>query len=52
MEQVLWPVGDSLEDMKPYKDLVVWTVEDGIVYEISKEKTIAQGRKRRTRKKN
>ncbi|CAB4384407.1 unnamed protein product [Rhizophagus irregularis] len=36
MEQVLWPVGDSLEDMKPYKDLVVWTVEDGIVYEISK----------------
>uniref|UniRef100_U9TCX8 Uncharacterized protein n=1 Tax=Rhizophagus irregularis (strain DAOM 181602 / DAOM 197198 / MUCL 43194) TaxID=747089 RepID=U9TCX8_RHIID len=37
MEQVLWPVGDSLEDMKPYKDLVIWTVEDGVVYEESKD---------------
>ncbi|CAB4480474.1 unnamed protein product [Rhizophagus irregularis] len=35
MEQVLWPVGDSLEDVKSHEDLVVWTVEDGIVYEES-----------------
>ncbi|RGB22004.1 hypothetical protein C1646_776842 [Rhizophagus diaphanus] len=36
MEQVLWPVGNSLEDMIPYEDLVIWTVEDGVVYEESK----------------
>ncbi|CAB4420119.1 unnamed protein product [Rhizophagus irregularis] len=35
MEQVLWPVGDSLEDVKSHEDLVVWTVEDGVVYEES-----------------
>ena len=36
MEQVLWPMGDSLEDSKSHEDLVVWTVEDGVVYEESK----------------
>ncbi|RGB43343.1 hypothetical protein C1646_749915 [Rhizophagus diaphanus] len=33
MEQVLWPVGDSLENTKSHEDLVIWTVEDGVVYE-------------------
>ncbi|RGB40465.1 hypothetical protein C1646_687788 [Rhizophagus diaphanus] len=37
MEQVLWPMGDSLEDSKSHEDLVVWTVEDGVVYEESKD---------------
>jgi hypothetical protein len=40
MEQVLWPVGNSLEDMIPYEDLVIWTVEDGVVYEESKGMSI------------
>ncbi|RIA99381.1 hypothetical protein C1645_811635 [Glomus cerebriforme] len=37
MEQVLWPVGNSLEDVKSHEDLVVWTVEDDIVYEDSRD---------------
>lgn len=40
MEQVLWPVGNSLDDMIPYEDLVIWTVEDGVVYEESKGMSI------------
>ncbi|PKY48668.1 hypothetical protein RhiirA4_404636, partial [Rhizophagus irregularis] len=51
MEQVLWPVGDSLEDMKPYKDLVIWTVEDGVVYEESKERYKKQSLKEEKEKK-
>ncbi|PKK60514.1 hypothetical protein RhiirC2_761719 [Rhizophagus irregularis] len=51
MEQVLWPVGNSLEDMIPYEDLVIWTVEDGVVYEESKDSLIPDSLKEKGTKK-
>ncbi|CAG8557119.1 1188_t:CDS:2 [Paraglomus brasilianum] len=37
MEQVIWPMGNSLEESKSHEELVIWTVEDGVAYEESKE---------------